>query len=487
MPTYTPLSDALDDYVLLDGWYGAGASVAFEIVTPGGIHLGPIAPGDSLVDQDTPDGYVNAYNGTSSPSNGDRELYVEIFDGYEAKPPKTGEWLVRAVPLSPGAGQVDLYIEDQFLGGGEALAGWGAGAVFGGVVNAPGDADSVIAVAAYTTKPCWDAKDGHTYCWNPTPTNGIIASFSSQGPRRDGRLKPDLAAPGFGVAAPLSGQATFADSYITPDGAHVVQAGTSFSTPHVAGAVALLLSQGLWAHAGPTAILQRLEQTARSDGFTGVTPNATWGYGKLDVAAAMGPGLSVHILRPSGHFESTTGAPDSVQVAVEGGTADSLVLDLSQDAGVHFDHRLGVLPGAAPGTVQTLVFQPTEAMKSYRAKIRGTAYDAVHGNSTGFSDSLFLVEPPIQFGVRAVTMSPFSKDTIIRYELDRAGPVSLRVFSVAGRLVRTLIRETIQTAGRHDVHWDGRSDRGDLAPSGVYFCKLVSQDGSESGRILLIR
>jgi hypothetical protein len=488
VPPYTPQSDAVNDYIILGGWYRGTDQVSLEITTPSGMHLGPIAPGDSLVDQDTPDGYLNIYNATTSPSNGDHEIYAELFDATATKPPKSGLWSVRLAPISvSGPGHVDMYITDQLLGGGEVLATWQAGVVSGGVVTSPGDADSVICAGAYTTKACWDSKDGHTYCWNPTPIEGTIADFSSQGPRRDGVLKPDLTAPGFGVASAMSADAQFATSFITPDGAHVVQAGTSFATPHVAGTVALLLSQGANAHAGPTWILDRLKQTARSDGFTGATPNPVWGYGKLSVSGAMGPGLSVHFLRPAGHFESTTGLKDSIEVAVNGGRADSLVLAYSKDGGLHFDQRLGALPGVAAGVPQIFVYTPTEAMKTYGAEIRGIAYDSAHGNSVGFTDSLFTVEPPVAFGVRAVTPTRFNDQTVIRFDLDRPGSVSLRVFSVRGRLIRTLLASVPTSAGRHDVAWDGRTDKGDPAPSGVYFCKLQSDQLTSSGRLLLVR
>jgi hypothetical protein len=431
---------------------------------------------------------VYVYNATTAPTNGDHEIYAEIYDATDSKPPKDGTWQFLASPISiGGGGRLDMYIADQLLGGGAVLAKWTQGKVFDGVVTSPGDADSVICVGAYTTKACWDAFDGRTYCYSPTPDEGIIASFSSQGPRRDGALKRDLAAPGFGVAAAKSENAVFDTPFVTPDGEHVVQAGTSFSTPHVTGAVALLLSEGRFATAGPTALLQRLEQTARSDGFTGATPNPTWGYGKLDIASAMGPGLSVHFLRSAGHFEATTGSKDSVEIVVQGGQADSVALDYSRDGGVHFDQRLGVLPPATAGSTQSLTYVPTDAMKSYRAVVRAIAYDSVLGNSAGYTDSLFLVEPGIQFGVRAVTPTAFGKETIIRFELDRPEPVSVRVFSVTGRLIRTLVPCTTLTAGRHDILWDGRNDRGDLAPSGVYFCQLQSDQATASNRLLLVR
>jgi hypothetical protein len=73
--------------------------------------------------------------------------------------------------------------------------------------------------------------------------------------------------------------------------------------------------------------------------------------------------------------------------------------------------------------------------------------------------------------------NPFNPSTRITFELPAggAGPaaVSLRVFDLRGRLVRVLLDETV-TGDRHTVVWDGRNDRGDTAPSGLYIARLVA-------------
>jgi subtilisin family serine protease len=112
-----------------------------------------------------------------------------------------------------------------------------------------------------------------------------IASFSSRGPVTvdgSGRLKPDLVAPGVGVrtAASPSGYGGFG--------------GTSAAAPHVAGAVALLYSaapnlRGRPVEAGEILKRSAVPLTAAQDcgGFAGAAvPNAVFGFGRLDVAAA---------------------------------------------------------------------------------------------------------------------------------------------------------------------------------------------------------
>jgi hypothetical protein len=70
--------------------------------------------------------------------------------------------------------------------------------------------------------------------------------------------------------------------------------------------------------------------------------------------------------------------------------------------------------------------------------------------------------------------NPFNPNTIVRYALPTPAKVRLDVFDVAGRLVRTLVRDARQPAGVFEVEWDGRDSRGMAAASGVYFFRLAA-------------
>ncbi len=74
--------------------------------------------------------------------------------------------------------------------------------------------------------------------------------------------------------------------------------------------------------------------------------------------------------------------------------------------------------------------------------------------------------------------NPFNPETSIQYALKKNGHVTLTVFNVLGQKFATLVDQK-QQAGQHSVHWDGRDQRGELAPSGVYFYKLAL-DGFQS-------
>jgi hypothetical protein len=82
--------------------------------------------------------------------------------------------------------------------------------------------------------------------------------------------------------------------------------------------------------------------------------------------------------------------------------------------------------------------------------------------------------------------NPFNPSTMIRYDVAEAGPVSIRIFDVAGRSVRTLSSRH-ESPGTKQVAWDGRDDAGAPAPSGVYFVRLHARGFEKTRKMVLIR
>jgi len=499
VPTYTPANGVGNDFLLLSGWYAGTSQISLKIVTPSGVTLGPVMTGSSLNAQNTVDGYLNIHNGTSTPSNGAHEIYVQIYDNLTIRPPKSGTWTFTFTPVSiPGGGRVDMYLYDSELDAGAGpRAVWNQNLAFGGVVASPGDADSVITAAAHTTKACWDSFDGHSYCWSPTPILGTIAPFSSQGPRRDGALKPDISAPGFGVTSTLSIQYfSVSPPLVATDGVHLNFAGTSMSAPHVTGGAALLLARSEWANATPSGIKARLRSTARADSFTGAVPNATRGAGKLDLGAALALPLTLLVTHPAKGDLYAAGKYDSVDVVVTGFTADSIAFALSQDGGGTYPTMLGTIYNVAPGPPVGFTFFVDPSMTTNQAKIRAVAqYGAA--SLTSFSDSLFSIgipsavetEPavrPARFALLPNQPNPFNPVTTIHFELDRPGPASLRIYSVSGALVRTLVENRLP-AGHYRAQWDGRDMSGRPVGSGIYVYRLTEGGRNLSRKMSLLK
>ena len=127
-------------------------------------------------------------------------------------------------------------------------------------VTAPADAPGVISVGSVDV---------------PTPgvREPLLAASSSRGPTADGRIKPDVVAPGqWVVAADIRG------------GDYVRVNGTSFASPMVGGVCALLLqAHPTWS---PAEVREALQQSATDLGEAG--PDTAYGWGMVDALGASG-------------------------------------------------------------------------------------------------------------------------------------------------------------------------------------------------------
>jgi hypothetical protein len=93
-------------------------------------------------------------------------------------------------------------------------------------------------------------------------------------------------------------------------------------------------------------------------------------------------------------------------------------------------------------------------------------------------------------GIETPSPNPFRLSTTFNYSVpgDQSQMVSIRIYNVAGRLIRTLVSET-KSPGRYEIGWDGRDANGRQASRGVYFVRGVL-DGQSYGapaRVLYLR
>jgi len=92
---------------------------------------------------------------------------------------------------------------------------------------------------------------------------------------------------------------------------------------------------------------------------------------------------------------------------------------------------------------------------------------------------------PTVYSVSQNHPNPCRSTTTIRYQIPVEGHVSLRVYDLSGRLIRTL-EDGIKQAGIHHVSWDGKDDSGMKAGNGVYFYRMVSADFSKNLKMILL-
>jgi M6 family metalloprotease-like protein len=93
----------------------------------------------------------------------------------------------------------------------------------------------------------------------------------------------------------------------------------------------------------------------------------------------------------------------------------------------------------------------------------------------------------LSFSLRQNYPNPFNPSTTIAFELPRREAVSLTIYDVGGRKVRSLLIGDVREPGTHHVEWNGRDDGGGHVASGVYFCQLVTGAHRQSIRLVLLK
>jgi len=101
-----------------------------------------------------------------------------------------------------------------------------------------------------------------------------------------------------------------------------------------------------------------------------------------------------------------------------------------------------------------------------------------------------LEEPQIasaMYSLHQASPNPFNPRTCITFELPRREAVTLRVFDLTGRMVKTLIDIEIFAQGRQEVIWLGRDDGGRQCASGTYFYRLEVGNYVQTKKMVLIK
>ena len=93
---------------------------------------------------------------------------------------------------------------------------------------------------------------------------------------------------------------------------------------------------------------------------------------------------------------------------------------------------------------------------------------------------------PADYALEQNHPNPFNSQTVLRFSLPRAAEVELAVYNLAGQRVARLAGGHLE-AGVHTVRWDGRAETGRGLASGVYACRLRTEDRTLSRKLLLLR
>ena len=154
-------------------------------------------------------------------------------------------------------------------------------------IGSPAVAKNVIATGASEN----DRPDFFIYADGPE----TMADFSSRGPCEDGRIKPDLVAPGTWIASLQSASASDENAWLPISPNYQYEGGTSQSGPHVSGGAAVFMQYYRETHtnATPSPALVKaalINSAADMDNEieTGPVPNMDEGWGRLDLAGIIG-------------------------------------------------------------------------------------------------------------------------------------------------------------------------------------------------------
>jgi flagellar hook assembly protein FlgD len=83
--------------------------------------------------------------------------------------------------------------------------------------------------------------------------------------------------------------------------------------------------------------------------------------------------------------------------------------------------------------------------------------------------------------------NPFNPVTRIAYSVKEEGPVTIEVYNVAGRVVRTLLDAEVDAGASGYVVWDGTNDGGEKCASGVYFYRIAAPGFATSRKMVMLK
>jgi beta-lactamase superfamily II metal-dependent hydrolase len=252
---------------------------------------------------------------------------------------------------------------------------------------------------------------------------------------------------------------------------------------------------------------------------SGVAPNPAWdkvSNGQVIISATW-MGAGVDTVRGVGFVDTFTNsgtAPDVTppEVAVsaptgggtwETGSVNSVTWSASDNIGINsiaIDYSTDngfIWTPVATGEANDGIYAWTvPSTPSVEALVRVTAYDGAGNEASAVCDGVFSITSSTGVGEQilpvAMTLAPARPNplvgagTVISFGLTRGGPVSLGVFDTSGRRVATLA-DGEYSAGYHNLTWDGRRSDGTRAAAGIYFYRLVTEEGTQSRRLMVLR
>ncbi|HKQ57658.1 MAG TPA: S8 family serine peptidase [Candidatus Eisenbacteria bacterium] len=478
-------------FTAIRGYYEASEQLNVSITAPGGAVVGPVALGGisgGYPGPATANGNVYIENGVSLTSTGDKLVYIELNAATGAV--ISGTWTITFTPVIIGAagGEIDLFRTSTNMTTSNFVVGnQPSEEIISGIATSVNS----LAAGAYVTRRNWTDCSGTGGVGFGQPVAGNVANFSSPGPTRDGRMKPDVSAPGTAIASARS--LDIAAACGTPDAdlaglRHVMNQGTSMAAPHVTGAVALLYQK--YGALTPAQVQALIHGRAIVDGFVtgfGAAPNKDFGWGKLNLGDMSDPLCAVtapnggEVLVAGANTNLTWNASDAI------GGVTGVDLEISRNNGGSWTTIATGVPNT--GTFAWTVTGPA----TIQALLRVTAKDAASNAGVDVSNAVWTINDPVAvdpddrpiaaLDLEGVSPNPVRDEAVIDYAVPTHSDVSLTIYDLQGRAVAVLARGP-HAPGRYHARWDvtaaARAPR-----AGVYFAHLEGAGVSTSRRLVV--
>jgi hypothetical protein len=367
--------------------------------------------------------------------------------------------------------------------------------------------------------------------------NGIqsnqLYSSSGRGPCADGRMKPNLVAPGTYVYSAQAGSGC----------AYVAMSATSMAAGVAAGCVALVrcyFEKGFYPtgdsvpanrfHPSGALVKAVLTVGADSNIVNYTVPDNNIGWGRIDLDSSLyfagdvkrlwiydDTAVGLRTGDSAIHTISVTNSSHSFRVVMcYSDTAGpmrasrTLVNDLDltviSPGGTEYlgnvwsggQSQTGGLRDSIQETECFRLNNPAQGVWTIKVKANNVPAGGTKGQPyalavTGAVSGSGVEEPaskePVplrEFSLGPASPNPMHRRSEISFFLPQASPVSLSVFSVTGQLVKVLA-DGPHDAGAHRVPWDGRDGKGFEVASGVYFYRLEASDYSAVRKVVILR
>jgi subtilisin family serine protease len=456
-------------YAGLEGWFDKRDRFRFTVENPQGDVVTVFESGDQQRRVDDVRGTVL---GWYVEDLGMATLFLEIDDNPGSVRGATGTWRVRIEPLDvAGDPRVDFWMVGGYGFRDGATPRFLSHVDPRETIISPATSPGLLAVGAMATRDCWLDAQGESTCYASPPPLEQAAYFSSLGPTPDGRNKPDILAPGFGVVSARS--STISPEYATadqlsrlstPNGRYYVSQGTSMAAPHVSGGAALLLAR--FPHLTMEGLRHRL--TARAglvaDPRTGdVVPaldiaGALARPASISLASAIPDGGGIRVSWYAGKIK------EPVRFRIYKGFSDAGTF-VRLDAGLPPDRSRYEILDRSPETGRTQVY-------------RITAVDAA-----GLEEDLDTLRVDVPgtpvFVFRAPDPNPAKDRVAFRFFLPPSpsgGSCSIAVIDSQGRRVASPGGGGAFPAegGERLAEWDLRGPTGRRVAGGIYFVRIAA-------------